>query len=154
MRVLFVRHGERRKGEADPELTSFGFRMVEETATWLHTFGLMPDLVQHTPTRRTEQTTDTLIARLPTTARETIPEAPELTLEWEQWIAELQSRPSPPDTVLLVGHHPTLEMLLQSYGPAPAAVSRHHFAVGLLLESGDNESWTITHAWPGRSSLS
>ena len=35
MRVAFVRHGERRKGEADPELTSFGVRMVSETGAWL-----------------------------------------------------------------------------------------------------------------------
>jgi phosphohistidine phosphatase SixA len=128
--------------------------MVEETATWLHTIGLLPDLVQHTSTRRTEQTADTLIARLPQTSREIIREAPELKRDWEQWSKELQDRPSPPETVLLVGHHPTVEMILQTYGPAPTAVSRHHFAVGLLLESGENGTWTITHAWPGRSSLS
>ena len=153
MHIVFVRHGERRKGEADPELTSFGFRMVEETGAWLRELDFSPDLTQHTPTLRTEQTADTLLHHLTTGARETMEEAPELEADWMRWTEALQSRSPAPESVLLVGHHPTLEMLLQSYGPAPAAVSRHHFAVGLLLEPTDQGSWTITQAWPGRRSL-
>ena len=150
MQIAFVRHGERRKGETDPELTSFGFRMVEETAKWLQSTGFSPDLVQTTQTRRTEQTTQTLTVQFPDLARESIANAPEHQEDWETWTEEISNRDSPPDSVLLVGHHPTLEMLLQAYGPAPAVVSRHHFAVGLVLESETPTHWTITHAWPGR----
>ena len=153
MKIIFVRHGEKRKGETDPELTSFGFRMVEETASWLRELCLSPSLVQYTPTRRTAQTTETLLAHLSPEVVETIPDAPELQPDWERWVEALENQPDPCDCVLLVGHHPTLEMLLQGYGPAPVAVSRHHFAVGLLLERGEGGSWTITQAWPGRRSL-
>jgi phosphohistidine phosphatase SixA len=149
MQIAFVRHGERRKSEVDPELTSYGIRMVEETAQWLDSIGFRPDLSLCTTTVRTEQTADTILSRIPSPSRERIANAPELQDDWERWIEELSQRDPCPDSVLLVGHHPTLEMLLRCYGPTPVVVSRHHFAVGLLLAPGSN-GWSITQAWPGR----
>jgi len=150
MQVAFVRHGERRRAEMDPELTSYGFRMVEETAQWLQSIDFRPDLVLCTPTVRTEQTADTILTHYPSSCRERIANAPELQEDWGRWIEELSQRNPRPESVLLVGHHPTLEMLLKCYGPTPVVVSRHHFAVGLLLVPG-SKGWNISQAWPGRS---
>ena len=77
MKIVFVRHGERRAGEQDPELTSFGFRMVEEVATWMLELGFTPELALTTPTRRTQQTTATILAHFPDAPLEEISEAPE-----------------------------------------------------------------------------
>jgi len=152
MRIAFVRHGERRKNETDPELTSFGFRMVEETSQWLSDFGFIPDLALSTPTIRTQQTATTLLGRFPHVSIERIEHAPETQAEWERWTQSLKNHHSAPNNVLLVGHHPTMEMLIQCYGPAPVVVSRHQFAVGLILQTAPETSWVLTHAWPGRTS--
>ena len=151
MQIAYVRHGERRKGEVDPELTSYGFRMVEESAQWLKSIGFEPGLAQATQTTRTRQTVETILAHFPDTVLETILDAPEIEVDWDQWTEDLANRPRRPDSVLLVGHHPTLEMLLESFGPAPVVVSRHHFAVVLLLVQ-ESKGWRITQAWPGRRS--
>ena len=152
MRIAFVRHGERRKGESDPELTSFGYRMVEETSQWLISSGFSPDLALTTSTMRTQQTTQTILAHFPSTRCERLQSAPELHQEWELFTASLGERSPKPASVLLVAHHPTMEMLIQCCGPAPAVVTRHQFAVGLILEATSSSGWTISHAWPGRTS--
>jgi phosphohistidine phosphatase SixA len=151
MNIVFVRHGERQAGESDPELTSFGFRMVEEVAAWMLALEFSPQLALTTPTRRTHQTVSTILAHFPDTLLEEIPESPELETDWEVCTEKLSKRNKPPDSVLMVGHHPTLEMLLQNYGPPPMVVSRHHFAVGLLLQQSESR-WSIVRAWPGRRS--
>ena len=152
MRVAFVRHGERRKGEADPELTSFGVRMVSETGAWLRQQQFIPTIVQTTNTKRTQQTTDLLIHDLSNITQETIEDAPELQRDWERWWETLDRGKEDAD-ILLVGHHPTMEMLLQCYGPAPCSFSKRNFAVALILQTNADGGYTITHAWPGRTSL-
>ena len=152
MRIAFVRHGERRKNETDPELTSYGFRMVEETGQWLLDFGFTPDLALSTPTIRTQQTAATILSRFPTVSIERIEHAPETKVEWERWTQSIKDRNPIPNNVLLIGHHPTMEMLIQYYGPAPVVVTRHQFAVGLILQTAPETDWVMTHAWPGRTS--
>ena len=85
--------------------------------------------------------------------QEVIEEAPESKQAWERWWQELSKQYEPQEDILLVGHHPTMEMLLQCYGPTPCSISRRNFAVALVLRLDPDGRYTITHAWPGRLSL-
>lgn len=147
MYIIFVRHGERRKGESDPELTSWGRRMSTETGAWLQEQGLRPDLVMVTPTMRTRQTAEEILllfsAPIPTREAE---------LPMEDWDAlrELLQGELPEDgTALLVGHHPTMDMLKNQFSPLSTIVPRANFASAVVLQSGAS-GWRCTAAWPGR----
>ena len=151
MRIAFVRHGERRKNEIDPELTSFGFRMVEETGQWLLDMSSLPiSYCRHhqSHTANCSQHLGTFSTDFYRTDRACSGNPGRL----EALDAVSTNRNPVPNNVLLVGHHPTMEMLIQCYGPAPVVVSRHQFAVGLILQTAPETSWVLTHAWPGRTS--
>lgn len=150
MQVVFVRHGERRRGESDPELTSAGRRMAAETGRWLANRGFVPALVISTPTLRTLQTADELRAALPPAPLETVDMEPSSANTWEALVSLFQPRVGPGTGLLMVGHHPTLHALLDAFGPTPVPVPGHHFAAALVLER-DRSLWTCTAAWPGRA---
>jgi phosphohistidine phosphatase SixA len=155
MRIVFVRHGERRKGESDPALTSAGRRMARETALWLRDHGVSPAHVVSTPTTRTRETADELSLVFADAARHDRPESPEHRDDWDRLLDVLARAPGLDRTVCLVGHHPTVDLLLREYGPAPVAVPRHHFASALVLDpraAGRRaDGWSIRFAWPGRA---
>ena len=56
--IVFLRHGQPRGGEHDPELTSAGHRMAAEAAAWITRLNLPLERVIHTPTARTRQTAE------------------------------------------------------------------------------------------------
>ena len=149
MKIVFVRHGERRKGESDPELTSWGRRMSTETGHWLQDQGLQPDLVWVTPTMRTRQTAEEirLVFSAPIPTREA--GLPELMEDWDALEDALSAALPEGGVALLVGHHPTMDMIKQEFGPLPVNVPRGNFAAAAVLESADGR-WTCTAAWPGR----
>ena len=150
MKVVFVRHGERRSGESDPELTSWGRKMSTETGRWLQSQGLTPDQVIVTPTIRTQQTAEELLLvfsdRIPT--REAW--LPELMEDWEALMDSLEEEIPAEGVALLVGHHPTMDMLRRDLGPMPVTVPRGNFAAAGVLESSAS-GWRCIDAWPGRS---
>lgn len=151
MRITFVRHGEKRRNEADPELTSAGVRMAGETGLWLAGRGFRPDLVVLTPTARTRQTAAEILACLgPAPLRERA-ELPDSRQDWEAWTTRLAAELGDAVHLLLVGHHPTQHMLIDSYGPPPNPVPRHHLATALILDSLPRGSWAFVDAWPGRA---
>lgn len=159
MRIIFVRHGERRRGERDPELTSAGRRMARETGLWIQERnqdwaaggGAPVSQVVHTPTARTRQTADeiTMVLDPPPVTVVHAAEPYEVSA-WQHLIRTLQGPEGSVATMLLVGHHPTVDFLLRAFGPAPITVPLHHLASALVLESPDGDAWTITAAWPGR----
>lgn len=151
MKVVFVRHGERRKGESDPELTSWGRRMSTETGRWLQSQGLTPDQVIMTPTMRTRQTAEEilLVFSAPIPTREA--GLPELMEDWDALMDALAEEVPEGGVALLVGHHPTMDMLKRELGPTPVTVPRGNFAAAVVLESGGS-GWRCTAAWPGRPS--
>jgi phosphohistidine phosphatase SixA len=151
MRIVFIRHGERRKGEHDPALTSAGRRMARETAEWLEAQGVCPAHVLNTPTQRTRETAEEICLVFQAAARAERPESPEVDLDWEQLIEALESDPGAAAPIALVGHHPTVDLLLRRFGPAPATIPRQNFASALVLDSTAT-GWTIAEAWPGRAS--
>ncbi|MFT5679111.1 MAG: phosphohistidine phosphatase [Myxococcota bacterium] len=145
MKVIFVRHGERRKGESDPELTSWGRRMSTETGHWIQAQGLTPDQVIVTPTMRTRQTVEEilLVFSAPIPIREA--GLPELLEDWDALLETIPEK----GVALLVGHHPTMDMLRRELGPLPVSVPRGHFASAVVLEA-DGGSWRCAASWPGR----
>lgn len=151
MRVVFVRHGEKRRGELDPELTSAGRRMASEAGAWLASRGVTPNLAVITPTRRTRQTLEELLAHLPPPLVLERPDQPESALDWEIFTTRLGRELPPGGTALVVGHHPTQHLLLDTWGPPPVSVPRHHLATALILERGVGTSWSFVEVWPGRS---
>ncbi len=150
MQVVYVRHGERRKGEADPELTSAGRRMALETGRWLAARGFSPSLIVHTPTARTRQTAEELALALSPAPVEIHPATPESPRSWEALVQPFLARLGPEGRLLLVGHHPTLHFLIDTFGPPPVAIPRANFAAALVLER-TLERWICTAAWPGRA---
>ena len=151
MRIVFIRHGERRRGESDPALTSAGRRMARETALWLASLGVQPAHVLCTPTQRTRETADELCLVFPDAARAERPESPEVAVDWDQLVETLAVAPGLADPLVLVGHHPTVDLLLRAHGPAPVPVPRPNFASALVLDRTAT-GWTIAAAWPGRAS--
>lgn len=151
MRIVFIRHGERRKGESDPALTSAGRRMARETAQWLEGQGVRPAHVVSTPTQRTRETADELCLMFPEASQTERPESPEVAPDWEQLADVLATDPGAAAPIALVGHHPTVDLLLRSFGPAPSAMPRQNFASALVLDRTP-AGWTIAAAWPGRAS--
>ena len=149
MQIAFIRHGERRRNESDPALTSAGRRMASEAARWLQRQGFVPTTVVSTPTRRTRQTAEELCLVFPAAQLIEHPAEPEGEAAWEALLSELPLDRGP---LVLVGHHPTVEMLLHAFGPPPVAIPPHHFASALLLEPAPGPGWRIRAAWPGRAS--
>lgn len=150
MRVIFVRHGEKRKGEADPELTSAGRRMAAETGAWLLAQGLRPDLAICTPTQRTRQTAEELLGVLGPIPCEERLDLPEHRADWEALTDPLRRRVPTDGQVLMVGHHPTLHFLADTYGPLPAPLARDAYAAALVLH-GARGVWRVEAVWPGRT---
>jgi phosphohistidine phosphatase SixA len=151
MRIVFIRHGERRRGESDPALTSAGRRMARETAEWLEAQGVRPAHVLNTPTQRTRETAEELCLVFPNATSSERPESPEVGVDWEQLVDVLEADPGAEAPIVLVGHHPTVDLLLRAFGPAPAAVPRQNFASALVLDRTGG-GWKIAAAWPGRAS--
>lgn len=150
MQVAFTRHGERRRGESDPALTSAGHHMAREAALWLREQGFVPARIVSTPTQRTRQTADELGLVFPDAARSVRADAPETRDDWDRLCDQLREGAGP---VALVGHHPTLAFLLRAFGPPPVPVSVRHFAATLRLEADPAGLTRLTAAWPGRPAL-
>lgn len=144
-RLAFMRHGERRKGEADPALTSVGRRMAREACLWLADTGFVPTAIVSTPTQRTLDSQEEAALVFPDARLLRQAGEPEHPRDLEALLSGLEDGPA-----LLVGHHPTLAFLLRTYGPAPQPVSHHHFSATLLLEAASPGPWAICAAWPGR----
>ncbi len=144
-RLAFMRHGERRKGEADPALTSAGRSMAREACLWLAGEGFAPATIVSTPTQRTLDSQEEAAIVFPAAALLQHPSAPEHPEDLDSLLSNLEAGPT-----MLVGHHPTLAFLLRTFGPAPQSVSHHHFSATLLLEAASPGRWRICSAWPGR----
>ena len=124
--------------------------MSTETGQWLQEQGLRPDLVLVTPTMRTRQTAEEILllfsapiptreAGLPTWQME----------DWDALMSSLQAELPEDGVALLVGHHPTMDMIKSKFGSLPTTVPRGNFASAVVLHSGAS-GWQCTAAWPGR----
>jgi phosphohistidine phosphatase SixA len=124
--------------------------MSTETGRWLQQNGFRPDLVLVTPTMRTRQTAEEILllfsASIPT--RET--GLPTRQMEdWDALLESLQAELAEDGIALLVGHHPTMDMIKTQFGSLPTAIPRGNFASAVVLQSGIS-GWQCTAAWPGR----
>jgi len=151
MRVVFVRHGEKRRGESDPELTANGRRMAHETGLWLTNQGLVPSLFVSTPTARTRQTVEELVRAMASDAPTEEGDLPELEDDLEAMLGRLAARSPSLEVVICVGHHPTIDMLKRSLS-VPVQIPRVNLACAIVLEASPGGDAACVAAWPGRPS--
>ena len=153
MRVVFVRHGKRQAKRRDPELTPAGRSMARETGEWLVKQGYSPTLICTTDTNRTRQTAEAIRSVLPHPVPVEVRALPELVRGWQKLVNDLTNDVGE-STVVMVGHHPTTDMLLATVPmdvpsariPKPVLV-RGRYASALVL---NGPPWLIVDVWPGR----
>jgi phosphohistidine phosphatase SixA len=150
VKAAFLRHGEPRGSDSDPELTSEGRRMAAEAGAWLTAQLFVPGLVLVTPTTRTRQTADEALAGLPPIARKEVASLPEDAEAWIGLMERTRRDVGPDGAVLLVGHHPTQEFLARAFGPTLVPIPRNHRAAAMVLAYEGASSWTVRAMWPGR----
>lgn len=150
MRVVFTRHGAPMSLGSDPSLSDAGVEMVADLSTWLVDNGIVADHCLLTGTRRTRETADELLRPMPHVRKQVVPSLPETPEAWEQLVRYWEPRIGSHGVLFLVGHHPTVELLLSLHGPPAAPVQRGAYAVCLVLDRIFTGSWVITGAWPGR----
>lgn len=139
--LIFVRHAEAAAGDDKfRPLTAAGRAMAAEAAEWLASRGRRPTAVITTQTQRTRATADILLERLGPAPRTTRPGLPAREPAWSCFADELEGLP------LLVGHHPTQQLIIRSFGgPDPG---ERKCAVFILART--KTSWTCIDSWPGR----
>ncbi len=124
--------------------------MAAESANWIFQQGGRPDLILTTDTARTRQTADEVCAVFPQAPCRTRLDVPELEPDWDRLMEDLEIEIGRAGTAILVGHQPTLWMLLSSHGPAPVPIPRASYATVLTLQISRPGPTRITAAWPGR----
>lgn len=156
-RVVFVRHGQPRGAEHDPELTTAGHRMVADAAVWAAGLGWPLARVLHTPTQRTAQTAEAVAVAVGAPCL-VVDDEPLSIDAWEQMLDAQRGRhpfgdralPRPALPALVyVGHHTTLRMLVQqcAAGAVPP-INDRAWAAGLALTRTAGR-WGLVRAWPG-----
>ncbi|NOY26550.1 MAG: histidine phosphatase family protein [Oligoflexia bacterium] len=149
MRIVFSRHGQQQHGELDGALTSAGHRMVQEAAEWLAGHKLLPDHCLLTDTVRTHETAAHLLAQAPHVRRQIVSRLPESRAGWRSLVDHWGPRIGDHGLLLMVGHHPSLQFLLQSFGPPPEPIGRNNYAATLVLDRLSTGTWAISGAFPG-----
>ena len=147
MRMIFIRHGARCSNGG--ELTSNGRKMSFETGQWLADNGYTPQLAFHSPTTRTEQTLEEVLLACDKNLPKKEIEIPDL---WEDWLTMLEkiSQTNTSDFII-VGHHPTIEMLANYY---TISIPTQNFATAIVLQKSSNRLWNYIDSWQGRTAIS
>ncbi len=155
--LVFLRHGAFEVGPSDPPLSTGGWEMAARAAAWVAALDWAPTKLWHTPTQRTTETAMAIVRRMPHLQCGVLPDSPANVEEWADLLRKLRGprrfgdptlprAPMPP--TILVGHHPTLGLLLDLWGPSPIPVDRFAFAAGLFLVA-DGGRWQIVDVHPG-----
>lgn len=150
MVVVFVRHGEKRGGESDPGLTSWGRRMASETGRWLSSQGIRPTAFWLTPTQRTRETTEELLLAMGVDApQREVRFLPEDEAGWEALLRAIKVAEGEAAVVVCVGHHPTVDLLRSQYA-LPVRIPPQNAACAIIVEGQPGGTWHCQGAWPGR----
>ena len=145
--MIFIRHGARRSNGG--ELTSIGRKMSFETGQWLVDNGYLPQNAFHSATIRTQQTLDEVLLGCDQFITGKEIEIPE---NWDDWLTMLEkiSQTNPHDFII-VGHHPTTEMLAKHY---KISIPVHNFATAIVLQKSSDRAWSYIDSWQGRTAIS
>ena len=147
MKMIFIRHGSRRSSEG--ELTSFGRKMSFQTDQWLAKKGYFPQREFHSPAVRTQQTLQEVLLGSEIHVHL---EQLEIAENWEDWISMLEkiSKTNTSD-VVIVGHHPTTEMLASHYN---IHIPTQNFATAIVLQQSSDGLWDFVDSWQGQTAIS
>ena len=147
MRMIFIRHGAKRSKGG--ELTSYGRKMSFQSGQWLSHNGYIPARGFHTPTARTQQTLEEVLLGCERTIQV---QQIEIGENWQGWLAMLEkiSKANTSD-VVVVGHHPTTEMLAQHYN---IRIPTQNFATAIVLQKSSDGLWSFIDSWQGQTAIS
>ena len=148
MRMIFIRHGAKRSGEGDPQLTSAGRKMSYELGKWLLSRGYLPKKAYRSSTKRTEETLEEVMFACNTKLDVISTEIPEF---WDDWLNFLEGvSQSTNSDFIIAGHHPTVEMLIDKYN---ISIPPRNFASAIVLKKCSNRLWNYIDSWQGRADL-
>ena len=148
MTLAFVRHGAKRRQDDNPELTSLGHRMAYSAGIWLKKHVHKSPVLISTPTIRTVQSAKNIKLALEESMDIIEQNIPSDWNSFQRYVIDIFNTYQN-NYIILVGHHPTMEMLITKFSlPIP----RHHFSSGVLLEK-DSLSWKCAHYWIGQADL-
>jgi phosphohistidine phosphatase len=146
--LLILRHAKSDRDGAPADdfarpLARRGRRDAPRMGRWLESRGLLPDLVLSSPARRARETTEAVTAVLRVPATHIHYDDRLYLAASDTLLAVLAGCPSRAGTLLLVGHNPGLEELLEHLSAEPPPRN----AAGKLLTTGALAQLTVRPAW-------
>jgi phosphohistidine phosphatase SixA len=149
MHLIMCRHGEPKRGSDDPGLTSFGRQIVEELALTLKQLELRPTHIQSTSAKRCKESAAILGVLFNRETEARLSGLPETLSDWTQFLYEVEEQYAPLDIILLVGHHPTNDMLKKLYHLSDYT---NYFASTIIVHNSHGQ-WVVNEHWSGRPSF-
>jgi phosphohistidine phosphatase len=145
--LLLLRHAKAsRDGKEDFEraLTKRGRRDAPRIGRWMKSEGLSPDLVITSPSRRTRETTDLVLAEIGIEADARLDERV-YDADVPMLLAVLAECPAEARRVLVVGHNPGLEGLVRHLGGDTAREPEK----GKFLPTSALARLSVASSWAG-----
>lgn len=149
MHLILCRHGEPKRGPDDPGLTSFGRQIIEELALTLKQLELRPTHIQYTSAKRCKESAAILGVLFKCRTEVRLSGLPETLSDWTPFLCDLEERFIPFDVILLVGHHPTNDMLKKLYNLSDF---NNNFASTIIVHNPHGK-WIVNEHWSGRPSF-
>ncbi len=106
-------------------LAKRGIKSIKKISRWLLSQNILPDLIISSPALRAKQTTHQVLAQLTPHQAEIIWKSCLYCTELATLIGVLESHSKCPQTVMLVGHNPELEMLTEHLADSAIAVPQN-----------------------------
>jgi len=133
--LLILRHGQAANGlrDIDRPLTEQGRVDVQRVGGWLRQQGVLPEVVIASSAQRTTETAQLCCAAAGVDANIIDRKRSLYHADCDGWLAELASLAEGINTVLLIGHNPTLSWLVSQLSGAQislAPANLVHFTVG------------------------
>ena len=133
----------------DRPLSRRGDRDAPRMAAWLAQQSLLPDIIISSPALRTKQTVLAVVEKLGIPEQEIIWEASIYEASLDQLLEVLDRYSAAAESVLLVGHNPGLDSLVEYLSDRPPLYRRGKLmttAAVAVLDYGDKEISTREHS--------